>query len=72
MPPAIYDTWRSELPLLADKHIPRCYYEKESDIISLELHGFCDASERAYGAVVYQRMTGSNVDVQISLVASKT
>ena len=64
--------WRSELHLLSEKSIPRCYFHKTSDISSFELHGFCDASEHAYAAVVYLRLTDSQEDVQVSLVSSKT
>ena len=75
VPTPIHDAWaqwRSELPLLADKYIPRCYFRKESHITSVDLHGFCDASELAYGAVIYLRMTDSRGDVQVLLVTAKT
>ena len=64
--------WRTELDLLSTKHIPRCYYSKTSRINAVELHGFCDASEKAYAAVVYLRMTDSDDRVQVTLVLSKT
>ena len=64
--------WRRELPLLTTYHIPRCYYPKEANIVSIQLHGFSDASERAYSGVVYIRMEDSNKIVYTSLVASKT
>ena len=75
IPTAIRDVWlkwRSELDVLSSKHIPRCYFSKETRIVSTELHGFCDASEQAYAAVVYLRMTDTDGNTQIALVTSKT
>ena len=40
--------WRGELSVLSKKHIPRCYFPKQSHIAAVELHGFSDASEEAY------------------------
>lgn len=60
------------MDLLSTKHVPRYYYSKTSCITAVELHGFCDASERAYAAAVYLRMTDSDGSVQVALVLSKT
>ena len=60
------------MPLLSDHYIPRCYYPREANIVSTQLHGFSDASEKAYSGVVYLRMEDSNGMVHTSLVASKT
>ena len=73
VPSSIYNVWfqwRSELHL-SEKHIPRCYFDRESRVILTELHGFCDASKLAYAAVVYLRLT-TTIDTQISLVIAKT
>ena len=36
--------------------IPRCYYTSAEEPSSIQLYGFCDASTRAYAAVVYLRI----------------
>ena len=41
-----HEQWRDELPLLADIHLPRCYFRSEKTL-SIELHGYSDASEKA-------------------------
>ena len=68
----IWQQWRTELLLLSNKHIPRCYFPKESVVKSVQLHGFSDASEEAYAGVIYLRMVDSLQRVYTSLVASKT
>lgn len=48
------DTWESELKCLSTITIPRCYSSVPNDVQrKYNLHVFCDASERAYGAVAY-------------------
>ena len=64
--------WRSELHLLSEHHIPRCYFLKDARISTMQLHGFSDASERAYAGVVYLRMVYTEGRVHVSLVMSKT
>jgi hypothetical protein len=40
--------------------------------IHIEMHGFCDASESGYGAVIYLRSTDAVGNVQVSLLCSKS
>ena len=67
-----WSKWRSQLPMLSNHHVPRCYYPKGANITSAQLHGFSDASEKAYSGVVYLRLEDSNGAVYTSLVISKT
>ena len=60
IPDSILDVWlqwRNELDLLSSHHVPRCYYPKTVHVASMQLHGFSDASERAYAGVIYLRVT---------------
>ena len=75
VPQHIHDVWlkwRSELTLISERHIERCYFPKTAAISSFQLHGFSDASEKAYGGVVYLRMTDTDGGVHVALVIAKT
>lgn len=60
---------KKDLILLNQFKIPRWIQSKKDDVI--ELHGFCDASVRAFGCVVYARLV-SNHSTSMMLVAAKT
>ena len=68
----LHKTWRTELPLLAEKRIPRYYSLQNHTILQRELHGFSDASKKAFGAIVYVRTTYLDHPPQISLMTAKT
>jgi hypothetical protein len=48
-------TWFRELSDLSRIEIPRCLQLYRGEVKSTDLHTFVDASQDAYGAVVYQR-----------------
>ena len=60
---------RMQEPLLL--HIPRCYFHDVEEPYPCELIGFCDASQRAYAAVVFMKV-GSASKCAIRFVASRT
>ena len=52
--------------------VPRCYFkEVDGPLVSARLIGFCDASTRAYAAVVYLRLQVEN-GVHVRFLAAKT
>ena len=62
-------TYRSNLVRIEDIRIPRCVVPVNTKF--RELLGFCDASEKAYAAVVYLRTT-SEGQRYVHLITSKT
>ena len=68
----IHSQWKEQLPLLAKRQLPRCYFHVDSQPLTQELHCFSDASQRACGAVIYIRSTYSDHPPRVSLVMLKT
>ena len=65
-------SWVDQLHRLSDIKVPRWYESGlEGEPTSIQLHVFCDASTRAYGAVGYLRTEDSQGRVAISLVSSR-
>lgn len=68
---AEWQQYRRALANLKQLQIPR-WIHTESTNHSVELHGFCDASELAYAAVVYIRVVNAKNQVKVHLITSKT
>ncbi|XP_070075664.1 uncharacterized protein [Drosophila takahashii] len=61
--------WRADLDTLQKFRLPRLV---PNDPDNIELHGFSDASTKAYAAVVYSRVTNDDESISVSIVAAKT
>ncbi|KRX12510.1 Transposon Tf2-6 polyprotein, partial [Trichinella nelsoni] len=65
--------WIAEIPLISEIRLPRCWLPAGTDCIKeVELHGYGDASEMAYGSAVYLRTTTVSGETVVKLVMSKT
>ena len=64
-------SWFTELPMLSNIRIPRCLQLK-GKVAFVTLHVFVDASQSAYGAVIYMRSEYTESQVSLSFVTSKT
>ncbi|GBO41313.1 hypothetical protein AVEN_31563-1 [Araneus ventricosus] len=76
LPPDIQKTWCqwiSEVPRLSELQVPRYVLSastgEPTDV--LELHCFCDASQKAYGVVIYTRVV-KDCNVEVNLLVSKS
>ena len=66
-----WERWREEHSALHEYPVPSCYFQSSREIISLQLHGFGDASELVYRGVVYLRAIDINNAIHVSLVMAK-
>ncbi|GFX85883.1 integrase catalytic domain-containing protein [Trichonephila clavipes] len=63
--------WCEELPHLRNLKIPRLVLDSTLLEDDVELHSFCDANKKAYGAAIYLR-TKSRNGISVKLVTSKS
>ncbi|XP_073950857.1 uncharacterized protein [Choristoneura fumiferana] len=74
LPPPLLEEWieyRENLSELTKFRLKRWVW-CSSDATLVELHGFCDASNSAYAAVVYIRVIDAEGKVHVSLITAKT
>ena len=67
--------WKSliaEFGCVNQIRVPICYFRGSLKPVSIELHGFSDASAQAYGAVVYLRAVYEDGSISSTIIASKT
>ncbi|XP_068756894.1 uncharacterized protein [Montipora capricornis] len=65
-------SWKSESLQLKDVTIPRCFGNGITQDSVVEVHGFGDASPKAYGAAVYIRIRDKQDNVSSQLVISNS
>ena len=61
-----------DLPSLQTKGIQRYLFNSHKTLVETQIHGFADASSKAYGGVIYARARYSDTSVTVSLLTSKT
>lgn len=69
------DEWariRADFKLINDISVERWIHTTAKNKECIQLHGFSDASSRAYAAVVYARVPDPNGEIHISLMAART
>ena len=65
-------TWRKELKHIRLHAVPRKLTQNNlSPVMSMQLHGFADASKTGYGAVVYARILHQDDTITVTLMAAK-
>ena len=64
--------WAEDLHLISDHTLPRYMGSLNLKARDCTLHGFADASSKAYGGVVYLRTVYHDCSIQVSLVTAKS
>nr|XP_042900823.1 uncharacterized protein LOC122269859 [Parasteatoda tepidariorum] len=73
LPPDVSKQWENfikTLPDIESIHVPRCFLEVSARFVVL--HGFADASSKAYGAVIYIQGVSNSNEVTTQLLCSKS
>ncbi|XP_045505896.1 uncharacterized protein LOC123702247 [Colias croceus] len=73
IPEEIYKEWikvRNDISMIKDIKLPRWIHTRNCD--SIELHGFCDSSMKAYACVIYCRVNKGEDSHNITLLVGKT
>ncbi|XP_033361548.1 uncharacterized protein LOC117239823 [Bombus vosnesenskii] len=65
-----WERYYAQLPLLNNVRFPRKAIIESA--MEIELHGFCDASEKVYGACIYLRTLNTNGRVWTQLLTAKS
>ena len=69
----IWINWYDSIMTLEAANVPRCLKPVDFDCIThIEIHGFADASEHAYGAVLYIKMLDHSKGSCISFLLGKS
>ena len=64
--------WRRELPCITEFPLPRCYFHPIKKKLILQTHEFSDASQTAYGGVMYIRTIYTDTSTEVRLIMAKT
>ena len=67
-------SWENELPNLSTITLPRCLtpHSVDTSLTTQDLHIFCDASERSYGAVAYMRTEDCQQQGNVSFLMARS
>ena len=66
----IADEFKTARQIIIDRNY--CFYDVNDPFVSVQLHGFSDASLRAYGCCVYLRFERKSGNSHVTLVTSKS
>ncbi|KAL7724525.1 hypothetical protein ACLKA6_017506 [Drosophila palustris] len=75
LPPSYAKQWqryREELKLIEQCSLPRSVVPISFEVDTLELFGFSDASNRAYGGAIYARVRNKDGSISVRLVTAKS
>lgn len=66
-----WQEWTAQLDIIKQHHVQRYLSESNSPVVERQLHGFSDASEKAFGAAVYVRWQHQDNSITVTLLIAK-